>query len=491
MANLPVEKIEDRTYFLKSNPALFEATLDCFSSRSFESASLNDILRASGVNKGSFYYRFPDKRTLYFALLDDLFVRQNILFDGQTKAVLGLRTLRGMTDAVFRNVLLLDREDPRLTDLQKRAFGESPAFVKEFRGECVSSLHDRFVSYAAGLSKNGFSSGRSYPAGFLGVLHLHLKEVLGDGFTEIGIGALVDSLFSENSGKTGEPGNETPVSGLLEMLSKGKPGPVDASGTGSLGIRAGEVFALVGGSRSRTTVLDRILSESGSDRGGDPARWSGNPASTGNSDADSGAFQTLFSLSGRSTPRQILRQAAKRGKNFFDPDVLLRDFSLLSEADRRVSSLTEEKRHKVDLLRTVAGVPEMFVAEDPCGESGQADCGEICNLLLKCRDAGSKIILSTSAMRVAMAVADRIAFLSEGRVLAVESLQDLRKKYQGKWIVLEYREGNLDHRAAFPESGFSSSEFRELLTTKKLLSVRTKDGLDEEIFQMETGVEME
>jgi AcrR family transcriptional regulator len=58
----------------KENPLiekqeLFNATLNEFSEKSFNEASLNNILKAVKMNKGSFYYRFYDKTDLYLSMI--------------------------------------------------------------------------------------------------------------------------------------------------------------------------------------------------------------------------------------------------------------------------------------------------------------------------------------------------------------------------------------------------------------------------------------
>ncbi len=54
---------------LDQSQALYEAALTEFAAHSFQDASLNDILKAADMNKGSFYYRFSDKMELYLSLL--------------------------------------------------------------------------------------------------------------------------------------------------------------------------------------------------------------------------------------------------------------------------------------------------------------------------------------------------------------------------------------------------------------------------------------
>lgn len=46
-------------------PKLFEAALDEFSNKTYENASLNNILKNADMSKGSFYHNFEDKYALY------------------------------------------------------------------------------------------------------------------------------------------------------------------------------------------------------------------------------------------------------------------------------------------------------------------------------------------------------------------------------------------------------------------------------------------
>ena len=48
---------------------LLEAALDEFCAKSYGEASLNNIIKNAGISKGTFYYHFQDKQTLYLTLL--------------------------------------------------------------------------------------------------------------------------------------------------------------------------------------------------------------------------------------------------------------------------------------------------------------------------------------------------------------------------------------------------------------------------------------
>ncbi len=51
---------------------LLEAALEEFASKSYEEASLNNIIKNAGISKGTFYYHFRDKQDLYLTLLQSL-----------------------------------------------------------------------------------------------------------------------------------------------------------------------------------------------------------------------------------------------------------------------------------------------------------------------------------------------------------------------------------------------------------------------------------
>ncbi|MBR0598300.1 TetR/AcrR family transcriptional regulator [Sinanaerobacter chloroacetimidivorans] len=49
---------------------LLEAAMEEFMVKSYEDASLNNIIKNAGISKGTFYYHFKDKQALYLTLLE-------------------------------------------------------------------------------------------------------------------------------------------------------------------------------------------------------------------------------------------------------------------------------------------------------------------------------------------------------------------------------------------------------------------------------------
>jgi len=68
---LPVMTQEERSE--RSRSQIMEAALKLFSHRGYGATSVRDIAEAAGVSKGNVYHHFPDKETIFRALLDQYF----------------------------------------------------------------------------------------------------------------------------------------------------------------------------------------------------------------------------------------------------------------------------------------------------------------------------------------------------------------------------------------------------------------------------------
>jgi AcrR family transcriptional regulator len=125
---------------LDTNTALCEAALDVFSTHAFGEASLNDIIKAAGTNKGSFYYRFYDKLDLYLSLFQRLGVEKLALFQKYDEDT---------DDDFFSSIrqkamlgILFAQKEPRYNALSRRFLAEELGFresVIEVFGEVTEN----------------------------------------------------------------------------------------------------------------------------------------------------------------------------------------------------------------------------------------------------------------------------------------------------------------------------------------------------------------
>jgi ABC-2 type transport system ATP-binding protein len=118
------------------------------------------------------------------------------------------------------------------------------------------------------------------------------------------------------------------------------------------------------------------------------------------------------------TPREILRLFAGYYPRPRDPEELLRLVGLEERADARVRTLSGGQRRRLDLALGLVGDPELLFLDEPTTgfdpEARRAAWAVIRSLA----DRGTTILLTTHYLDEAEALADRVAVLRDGAIVA-------------------------------------------------------------------------
>ena len=105
---------------------LLEAALNEFSSKNYDDASLNNIIKNAGISKGTFYYHFKDKQELYIYLLKSSseakweFINKNIKSSSTEEK-----------EDIFKTFRLQARIGAEFASIYPRYHNLSRMFVKE------------------------------------------------------------------------------------------------------------------------------------------------------------------------------------------------------------------------------------------------------------------------------------------------------------------------------------------------------------------------
>ena len=100
---------------LYRNMALYEAGVDEFSQKEYEYASLNDILKNSGLAKSTFYYQFGDKLGLYLAIMDIIYQKKIAFYQSRIKDV-------KQDDDFFRTIKSISKDMMDFMFVDKRLY---------------------------------------------------------------------------------------------------------------------------------------------------------------------------------------------------------------------------------------------------------------------------------------------------------------------------------------------------------------------------------
>jgi len=105
---------------------------------------------------------------------------------------------------------------------------------------------------------------------------------------------------------------------------------------------------------------------------------------------------------------------------------LIDRFGITKYADSRVDRLSSGMKQKVSIARTIAHDPRIIIFDEPTVGLDVLNALEVQESIRQLRSEGKTIIFSTHIMSEAEKLCDRIAIIHGGRILACDTLANLR-----------------------------------------------------------------
>jgi len=216
-----------------------------------------------------------------------------------------------------------------------------------------------------------------------------------------------------------------------------------------LTVAAGEVFALLGpngaGKTTAITILTTLVRPdagtavvAGCDITADPLGVKQRIALTGQSAAVDdmlSGYENLVML-GR------LSGLGARGSRRRASELLER-FDLTDAAAKRVSAYSGGMRRRLDLALSFVVTPEILFLDEPTTGLDTRSRRELWDVIRSLADAGTTVFLTTQYLEEADQLADRIAVLDGGRIVAVGTPAELKSRIGGDTVELHDEHGAL------------------------------------------------
>ncbi|WP_191874380.1 ABC transporter ATP-binding protein [Streptomyces filipinensis] len=203
-----------------------------------------------------------------------------------------------------------------------------------------------------------------------------------------------------------------------------------------LGIRRGEVFGLLGPNGAGKSTTVEILQGNRSRDGGEVSVLGADPA-TGTRAWRSrvGIVWQDESAPVELTVGETVRHFARYYPQPRDPREVIRLVGLEAKADSRVKALSGGQRRRLDVALGVIGDPELLLLDEPTTGFDPAARRQFWDLIRLLADDGTTILLTTHYLEEAEALADRLAVVARGRVVAEGTPAELRRRYGGEATV--------------------------------------------------------
>lgn len=198
-------------------------------------------------------------------------------------------------------------------------------------------------------------------------------------------------------------------------------------------VEKGRIFALIGSNGAGKTTIVKILTTLLKQDSGTATVNSfdvaAKPDDVRQSISLTGQFAAVDEiLTGRENLIMIARLRHLENPRQAADDLLNR-FGLTDAADRRVSTYSGGMRRRLDIAMSLVGKPQVIFLDEPTNGLDPEARIEVWKFVKELADSGTTVFLTTQYLEEAEQIADRIAILHEGKIIANGTLTDLKKLF--------------------------------------------------------------
>lgn len=198
-------------------------------------------------------------------------------------------------------------------------------------------------------------------------------------------------------------------------------------------VEKGSIFALLGSNGAGKTTIVKILTTLLKQDSGtatvDGFDVAAKPDYVRQSISLTGQFAAVDEIL---TGRENLIMIAKL-RHLTNPrqvaDDLLKRFGLTEAADRRVSTYSGGMRRRLDIAMSLIGKPQLIFLDEPTTGLDPEARIEVWKIVKELVEVGTTVFLTTQYLDEAEQLADRIAILHEGKIIANGTLEELKKLF--------------------------------------------------------------
>ena len=108
-------------------------------------------------------------------------------------------------------------------------------------------------------------------------------------------------------------------------------------------------------------------------------------------------------------------------------DEFLKALSLEGREGDMISSYSEGMKQKIIIISAIMHKPELLIMDEPITSLDPKSAKIVKDLLRQLTSQGVTTILSTHVLEIAQAMCDRIAIMQEGKLLALGTMNELRR----------------------------------------------------------------
>ena len=234
----------------------------------------------------------------------------------------------------------------------------------------------------------------------------------------------------------------------------------------SIDIPEGKIFGLLGPNGAGKTTLIRIINRITIPTSGE-VLFNGRPitqadvAKIGYMPEERGLYRKM------KVGEQAIYLAQLKGMSAAAARKALKEwfvrFGIQDWWDKKVEELSKGMAQKLQFITTVVHKPSLMILDEPFSGFDPVNAEVIRQEILRLKDEGATIILSTHNMESVEELCDNIALINKSRLVITGGVTDIRRKYGNNNVELVWTDANGRHTEVLPRETDGASTLRTYL----------------------------
>ncbi|EHB55280.1 Phosphonate-transporting ATPase [Mycolicibacterium rhodesiae JS60] len=253
----------------------------------------------------------------------------------------------------------------------------------------------------------------------------------------------------------------------------------------------GEIFGFLGPSGAGKSTTQKLLIGLLRGHGGTASVWGKDPLEWGPD-----YYQRIgvsFEL-----PNHYQKLSGLENLQFFaalydgdtrDPAGLLDAVGLSEAANIRVGKYSKGMQMRLTFARALLNNPELLFLDEPTSGLDPVNARTVKDMIRDLKATGRTVFLTTHDMATADELCDRVAFVVDGRIVALDTPSELKIARSQRVVRVEYRgtDGGLAS-AEFPMAGLADDPaFHGLLRDHHVETIHSREASLDDVFVEITG----
>jgi ABC-2 type transport system ATP-binding protein len=167
---------------------------------------------------------------------------------------------------------------------------------------------------------------------------------------------------------------------------------------------------------------------------------------------------------------------------------LLQRVGLADRAGDRVKNYSKGMQQRLMVARSLVNSPRVLFLDEPTDGLDPVSSQAIREIIKDEARRGAAVFLTTHDMHEADELSDRVVFLNEGKIYAVDTPENLKLKHGKRSVRIRFKKnGAIEEQVVALDESTTGEQLKSAVNTEGILTIHTEEATLEDIFVEMTG----